>query len=301
MADRIIKGDSGNDVIIQNNAGSRKIEVTNSGDVEVTGDVKTTTVKATNLKANDGTAGLVIADSTGEATGSGGFKSVNVKATNLKANDGTAALEIADSTGDIGFTGNTNCKIKLPSSGGIYESDGSTEILTESSGAVTLKNVSLASTVIQPSDTVVWSKSAIIAVAGSSFTTNTAFTTVGNLTFTISSSDTAKVSKIIILWNHSVLIGSGSTHTRINIQLIRKRGSESDVIISGGDLYYVCANTTDTPLYLPNTFIGYDSGVNSSNDHTFEIQVRRGGGASAQAGDIYANYGGSVYQAIGIK
>lgn len=71
MADRIIKGDSGNDVVIQNNAGSRKIEVTNSGDVEVTGDVKTTTVKATNLKANDGTAGLVVADSTGQVTSSG--------------------------------------------------------------------------------------------------------------------------------------------------------------------------------------------------------------------------------------
>ena len=84
MADRIIKGDSGNDVIIQNNDASRKIEVTNSGDVEVTGDVKTTTVKATNLKANDG----------------------------------TASLEVADSTGDIGVSGNTNLKIKLPSGGG---------------------------------------------------------------------------------------------------------------------------------------------------------------------------------------
>jgi len=70
MADRIIKGDSGNDVIIQNNAGSRKIEVTNSGDVEVTGDVKTTTVKASNLKANDGTASLSVADSTGQVTAS---------------------------------------------------------------------------------------------------------------------------------------------------------------------------------------------------------------------------------------
>ena len=68
MADRIIKGDSGNDVIIQNNDASRKIEVTNSGDVEVTGDAKTTTVKATNLKANDGTASLEIADSTGRVT-----------------------------------------------------------------------------------------------------------------------------------------------------------------------------------------------------------------------------------------
>jgi hypothetical protein len=105
MADRIIKGDSGNDVIIQNNDGSRKIEVTNSGDVEVTGDFKATTVKATNLKANDGTAGLVVADSTGEVTSSGGLKATNVKTTNLKANDGTAGLAVADSTGEVTSSG----------------------------------------------------------------------------------------------------------------------------------------------------------------------------------------------------
>tara|TARA_R100000781_G_scaffold92560_1_gene57409 strand:+ start:7262 stop:8059 length:798 start_codon:yes stop_codon:yes gene_type:complete len=106
MADRIIKGDSGNDVIIQNNTGSRKIEVTNSGDVEVIGDVKTTTVKATNLKANDGTAGLEVADSTGEVTSSGGLKATNVKTTNLKANDGTSGISIADSTGRVTFSEN---------------------------------------------------------------------------------------------------------------------------------------------------------------------------------------------------
>ena len=44
-------------------------------------------------------------------------------------------------------------KINLPSSGGIYESDGSTAILTESSGAVTLDNVSLGSSVSLPSGT----------------------------------------------------------------------------------------------------------------------------------------------------
>ena len=114
MADRIIKGDSGNDVVIQNNDGTRKIEVTNSGDVEITGDVKTTTVKATNLKANDGTAGLVIADSTGEVTSSGGLKAVNLKASNLKANDGTAGLSIADSTGRLSVT-ETNPVITLGS------------------------------------------------------------------------------------------------------------------------------------------------------------------------------------------
>lgn len=106
MADRIIKGDSGNDVVIQNNGGSRKIEVTDSGDVEVTGDFKTTTVKATNIKANDGTTGLVVADSTGEVTSSGGVKAVNVKTTNLKANDGTAGISIADSTGRVTFSEN---------------------------------------------------------------------------------------------------------------------------------------------------------------------------------------------------
>lgn len=38
-------------------------------------------------------------------------------------------------------------KINLPSSGGVFESDGSTEILTESSGAVTLKNTTIDGTV----------------------------------------------------------------------------------------------------------------------------------------------------------
>lgn len=52
-----------------------------------------------------------------------------------------------DSNGDVDFSQNTNAKVKLPSGGGIYESDGSTEILTESSGAVTLKNTAIDSTV----------------------------------------------------------------------------------------------------------------------------------------------------------
>ena len=45
-----------------------------------------------------------------------------------------------DSNGDVDFSQNTDAKVKLPSGGGIYESNGSTEILTESSGEVSLKN-----------------------------------------------------------------------------------------------------------------------------------------------------------------
>lgn len=52
-----------------------------------------------------------------------------------------------DSNGDVDFSQNTNAKVKLPSGGGIYESNGSTEILTESSGTVTLKNTALDSSV----------------------------------------------------------------------------------------------------------------------------------------------------------
>lgn len=51
-----------------------------------------------------------------------------------------------DSNGDVDFSQNTDAKVKLPSGGGIYESDGSTEILTESGGAVSLKNTIIDST-----------------------------------------------------------------------------------------------------------------------------------------------------------
>ena len=52
-----------------------------------------------------------------------------------------------DSNGDVDFSQNTNAKVKLPSGGGIYESNGSTEILTETSGAVTLSNTAIDSSV----------------------------------------------------------------------------------------------------------------------------------------------------------
>jgi hypothetical protein len=45
-----------------------------------------------------------------------------------------------NATGDVDFTQNTDAKIKLPSAGGIYESDGSTPVVTESGGAVTIAN-----------------------------------------------------------------------------------------------------------------------------------------------------------------
>ena len=68
----------------------------------------------------------------------------------LQGDSGGSAVDCLNitSAGDINFTGNTDAKIKLPSAGGLYESDGSTAILTESGGAVTLDNVSMGSSVV---------------------------------------------------------------------------------------------------------------------------------------------------------
>ena len=67
----------------------------------------------------------------------------------LQGDSGGAAVDCLniDSSGDLNFSGNTNAKIKLPSAGGIYESDGTTAILTESGGEVTLANVAKGSNV----------------------------------------------------------------------------------------------------------------------------------------------------------
>ena len=70
----------------------------------------------------------------------------------LQGDSGGSAVDCLNitSAGDVDFSGNTDAKIKLPSAGGIYESDGSTAILTESGGAVTLDNVALGSGVSLP-------------------------------------------------------------------------------------------------------------------------------------------------------
>ena len=58
----------------------------------------------------------------------------------LQGDSGGSAVDCLNitSAGDVDFTGNADAKIKLPSSGGIYESDGTTPVLTESGGVVSL-------------------------------------------------------------------------------------------------------------------------------------------------------------------
>jgi hypothetical protein len=65
-----------------------------------------TNVQVTNIKANDGTSAMTIADSTGVVTIPSAV-STNVQVTNIKANDGTSAMTIADSTGIVTFAAGT--------------------------------------------------------------------------------------------------------------------------------------------------------------------------------------------------
>ena len=242
MADRIIKGDSGNDVVIQNNAGSRKIEVTNSGDVEVTGDVKTTTVKATNLKANDGTAGLVVADSTGEVTSSGGLKSVNVKSTNLKANDGTAGLSIADSTGRVTFT--------------------------EANPIITL-----GSNATFPAGHVIYANSFSFTSTGAGADPGTSWTNT-NLTITVPAASRAKLSKIFINVFNTMYITKGTAGQTASTRILRTVNSVDHEICRTNLIGAVDANY---PIIItPNASIsGMDTSLgSSSHDHVYTVQYR---------------------------
>jgi trimeric autotransporter adhesin len=65
-----------------------------------------TNVQVTNIKANDGTSAMTVADSTGVVTIPSAV-STNVQVTNIKANDGTSAMTIADSTGIVTFAAGT--------------------------------------------------------------------------------------------------------------------------------------------------------------------------------------------------
>ena len=69
----------------------------------------------------------------------------------LQGDSGGSAVDCLNitSAGDINFTGNTDAKIKLPSAGGIYESDGSTAVLTESGGVASLGGAVVSGHVLQ--------------------------------------------------------------------------------------------------------------------------------------------------------
>jgi hypothetical protein len=100
-------------------------------------------VTATTNAVNEITIGNAATSGVPSITGSGDDSSVSL----LLDCKGNGEVVFGANTN---FTSKTDAKLQLPSAGGVYESDGSTEILTESSGTVTLKNTTLDSTVNVP-------------------------------------------------------------------------------------------------------------------------------------------------------
>ena len=74
MADRTIKPDSGNDLVLQNNGGGTKIEIPNSGNIAITGTIGSGTIGSSVIFPAGGTGNpisvAVIADEKSASTNS---------------------------------------------------------------------------------------------------------------------------------------------------------------------------------------------------------------------------------------
>ena len=124
MADRVIKPDSGNDLVLQNNGGSKKIEITDSGNIEVTG--------AVDLQANE-----LILDADGDTSITadtddqidlkvGGSDQVSITTSVVDINGNELIL---DADGDTSITADTDDQID-------FKTGGSDRVTIDSTGNV---------------------------------------------------------------------------------------------------------------------------------------------------------------------
>ena len=120
-------------------------------------------------------------------------------ALSLQGDSGGSAVDCLniDSSGNIDFTGNIDAKIKLPSAGGIYESDGSTAILTESGAAVTLDNVTLGGSIALPTGTVFNMQSEYMPASVTAFTTTDSTGVSTGWGFTVTAASAAFIHLLI--------------------------------------------------------------------------------------------------------
>ena len=218
-------------------------------------------------------------------------------------------LTIASVT-DPGSDGNLELlpgKINLPSSGGIYESDGSTAILTESSGSVTLDNVSFGSSV-----TFSTIDSAVATTSGTSVTlTNSVPSNANRVTVLIKNGSLANVDDTVL----QLGIGSsgspsyktsgysargGYTGPATSIEasdngfiVMNNVGNSGDVNIVV-DLTYYGSNTwfcvtngvfMDEPAYV---FLG--GGYVTLSDTLTQLRLITDGGQSFDAGEAKVRY-----------
>ena len=202
----------------------------------------------------------------------------------LQGDSGGSAVDCLNitSAGDINFTGNTDAKIKLPSAGGIYESDGSTAILTESGGAVTLDNVTLGSSV--GAGIVKYTNQTKVTATGAS-ATPTVYTLIPGMTITVPSASAALGTKIEIAFSNNFWIDFNNTaasRSLIDLKLVRTAPSVVDIFV--GEMMGQYALNFNIALLVSGTVQDVSLG---SGDHTYQLQYRKAGGDANAASNIY--------------
>lgn len=175
-----------------------------------------------------------------------------------------------DSNGDVDFSQNTNAKIKLPSAGGIYESDGSTQVLTESGGSVTIQNATfngtIGSSATFPSNSVIFLGKNEVTSTGASDNSSSGAQDTG---LEISISDVSAYSKIIIQAVTGTRIDSGSYN--LALYRLHKTAPSSETLCN----YEQTGLVADSPAYQAVISLqGIDDSLGSGT-HTYKVQYAR--------------------------
>ena len=213
----------------------------------------------------------------------------------LQGDSGGSAVDCLNitSAGDVDFTGNVDAKIKLPSGGGIYASDGSTAVLTESGGAVSLgssvgltQNVFPAGHVLQVVSTL---HTAGASVAGASSNAFASFDTPFSKAITTSVLN----SKILILCHMAVYSSAGGilgklyrgetpiayppdselgTNQQLTPHTVFRRSAATQYAI---DTYMIPVMYLDSPAVAKDTLLTYEIRVSTSAQYSSVIYLNR--------------------------
>tara|TARA_A100001515_G_scaffold96931_1_gene77853 strand:- start:1141 stop:1878 length:738 start_codon:yes stop_codon:yes gene_type:complete len=186
-----------------------------------------------------------------------------------------------DSNGDVDFTQNTDAKVKLPSGGGIYESNGSTEILTESSGEVSLKNTKIDQTskIVSSIDTFKITESALttagvaitsIAYSNTFYTPVSGIVTVGSDVFSFSQTG-------VYIFNYVINLSDDEPSRAISFQMAHTTDGTTPTTSSSGILLSQTF-TSDVGGSSPTKF--FLSGSNIFNINSTNIKLLPHGATS---------------------
>jgi hypothetical protein len=229
-------------------------------------------------------AGEIQLNSTTMATESSGTITLsNVNSANNRTNLGLGSMATQNANA-VALTGGslTGTEIDLKSSGTtIYKSDGTTAVLSESGGVVTLNNGTIGSGVVFPSNTIQYIDYVSVTSVDTvdTDTDNTAWQDTG-LSVTVPSATVAKYSKIVLTVSNIIQIGA-ATFAFIKVRLQRTAPSSSTLAFQ--ERFGI--ESSSVQVYTaPFTTSVVDASL-GSGDHTYKVQYQEEN--SVYAGNIY--------------